>query len=98
MGHFEKLDFFHLPAHCAVDAKNFKVSVDMCFVPKKKFCGLSRAAKVRTKSQILLQFSTNICLRIEILKKVSQVGFDLIAQKGRPECLFLGEQKFIYEK
>ena len=31
-------------------------------------------------------------------KKVSQVGFDLIAYKGRPECLFLGEKKIIYEK
>ena len=24
---------------------------------------------------------------------MSQVGFDLIAYKGRPECLFLGEKK-----
>ena len=68
------------------------------FCPRKMFYGLSRAAKVRTKSQFLLHFPTNICERIEILKKVSQVGSDLIVCKGRPECLFLGEQKFIYEK
>ena len=45
------------------------------------FYGLSRAAKVQMKSQILSQFSTNIYVRTEILEKVSQVGFDLIAHK-----------------
>ena len=51
------------------------------FCPRNMLSDLFWAAKVQIKSKILLQFPPNICVRIEILGKVSLVGFDLIANK-----------------